>query len=63
MITTQIQYHAVALRMEQLKDAAPESAAAKELKVLTKLIVDFESGRRQPIRSNLTEFKFRSSRV
>lgn len=48
MITTQVQYHAVALRIEQLKDAAPGSEASKELKVLTKMLIDYESRRLQP---------------
>lgn len=52
MITTHTQYHAVASRMEQLKDAAPGSQPAKELKVLTRLIVEFESSGRQQAWSN-----------
>lgn len=60
MITTQVQYYAVALRIEQLKDAASGSAAAKELKVLTKMIVDFESRRQQPIWNNMVALKSRS---
>lgn len=63
MITTQVQYHAVASRIEQLKDAEPGSDAAKELKVLTRLLVEFESGRRQPIWTNQKEVGSRSFRV
>lgn len=63
MITTQAQYHAVASRIEQLKDAAAGSGAAKELKVLTKLIVDFENGRRQTIWTNMRETESRTFRA
>lgn len=63
MITTQVQYHAVASRIEQLKDAAPGSAPAKELKVLTKLLVDFESRRRQLAWSNLKPLKSNPYRI
>ncbi|GAA4435292.1 hypothetical protein GCM10023188_27190 [Pontibacter saemangeumensis] len=42
MITTRVQYYAVASRIEQLKNAASDSQAAKELKVLVKLLVEFE---------------------
>ena len=47
MITTHAQYHAVASRIEQIKDAPAGSEAAKELKVLMSLIVSFESGKQQ----------------
>ena len=47
MITTQVQYHAVASRIEQIKDATADSIAAKELKILTMMIIDFENRRRQ----------------
>jgi hypothetical protein len=47
-ITTQEQYDEVASRIEELKDVAPGSEEAKELKLLTKLIVQFESKRYQP---------------
>lgn len=43
MITNPVQYYAVASRVEQLKDAASGSQASKELKVLIKLLVEFES--------------------
>lgn len=43
MITTPVQYYAVASRIEQLKNAASGSQAAKELKVLVQLLVEFES--------------------
>lgn len=46
-ITTQGQYDIVASRIEQLKDAAAGSEEAKELKLLTSLIVEFESRRQQ----------------
>ena len=48
-ITTQEQYNAVAARIEQLKDARAGSEEAKELKKLTKMIVDFERRNPQPI--------------
>ena len=41
-ITTQEQYNTVAARIEQLKDVSADTEEAKELKQLTKLIVDFE---------------------
>ncbi|GAB3541471.1 hypothetical protein GCM10027443_40800 [Pontibacter brevis] len=63
MITTQVQYHAVASRIEQLKDAMPGSEASKELKVLTKMLVDFESKAQQPVWNNLTALKPRSFRI
>jgi hypothetical protein len=47
-IVTQEQYDEVASRIEELKDVAPGSEEAKELKLLTKLIVQFESKRFQP---------------
>lgn len=55
MIRTQVQYYAVASRIEQLKDASANTAAAKELKVLMKMLVDFESRRRQATLGNITE--------
>ena len=48
MIHTQAQYYAVASRIEQIKDAPTGSEASKELKVLTNLIVRFESGKEKP---------------
>lgn len=63
MIKTQVQYYAVASRIEQLKDAASGSGAAKELKVLTKLLIDYESGRRQPIWTEVKETKARPFRA
>lgn len=47
-IKTQEQYDAIADRIEQLKNAPIGSEEAKELKLLTKLIVDFETGNPQP---------------
>ena len=47
-IETQEQYDAVADRIEQLKDAPAGSEEAKELKLLTKQIVDFETRNPQP---------------
>lgn len=44
-ITTQEEYEAVASRLEELKDAAPGTGEARELKQLTRLIVAFESRR------------------
>lgn len=41
-IKSQEQYEVVAARMEQLKDAEAGTPEAKELKLLAKLIVDFE---------------------
>ncbi|GHA65474.1 hypothetical protein [Pontibacter akesuensis] len=41
MITTPLQYHAVASRIEQIKDADAGTPAAEELRILTKLIVKF----------------------
>ncbi len=38
------QYRMVASRIEQLKDAPPESTGAQELKLHTHLIVEFEKG-------------------
>ena len=46
-ITTQEQYNTVAARIEQIKDVSAGSAEAKELRQLTKLIVDFEK-KQQP---------------
>lgn len=46
-ITTQEQYDTVATRIEQLKDVSAGSEEAKELKQLTKLIVDFERKKQQ----------------
>lgn len=46
-ITTQDEYDAVASRIEQLKDAAVGSEEAEELKLLTKLIVVYESKNQQ----------------
>lgn len=63
MITTKVQYHAVASRIEQLKDAPSGSEAAKELKVLMKLIVDFESGRRQLVWASQNEFSIKPYRI
>lgn len=45
MITTQAQYHAVSSRIEQIKDAEPDTPEAMELKLLTKLIVEYETQR------------------
>lgn len=47
MIATQAQYHAVASRIEQIRNAPTGSEAAKELKVLRNLMADFESQRQQ----------------
>ncbi|MFD3000452.1 hypothetical protein ACFS7Z_08785 [Pontibacter toksunensis] len=46
-ITTQAEYDKVASRIEQLKDGDPGSEEAEELKLLTKLIVAFESRKQQ----------------
>ncbi|WP_347157538.1 hypothetical protein [Pontibacter chitinilyticus] len=46
-ITTQERYDFIASRLEQLQNAAPGSAAAKELKLLTKLLVEFEEANLQ----------------
>lgn len=54
-ITTQQQYDTVASRIEQLKDASAGSEEAKELKLLTKLIVDFERKNPQPVQNNFKE--------
>ena len=51
-ITTQEQYDAVASRLEELKDAPAGSEEAEELKLLTKLIVDFERKRPQSLQKN-----------
>ena len=42
MIQTQLQYYAVAARIGQLKNAAADTEAAKELKVLMKILIEFE---------------------
>lgn len=44
-ITNQEQYDVVANRMEQLIDADPNSEGSKELKLLTRLIVECEKRR------------------
>lgn len=44
-IKTQGQYQAVAARIEQLKDAEPGTNEAKELKLLMRLLVEFEMKR------------------
>lgn len=43
MITTYAQYYAVSSRIEQIKNAPSGSEAAKELKILTGLMSEFES--------------------
>lgn len=43
-IATQEQFEAVAARIEQLKDAEPNSEEAKELKRLTRLIRNLKAG-------------------
>ncbi|MFD3002889.1 hypothetical protein ACFS7Z_21155 [Pontibacter toksunensis] len=63
MITTEVQYRAVASRIEQLKDAPSGSEPANELKVLMKLIVDFESGRRQLTWSGKNELSIKPFRI
>jgi hypothetical protein len=40
-ITTQEQFQQVATRIEQLKDATPNSGQAFELKLLTNLLIDY----------------------
>lgn len=63
MITTHAQYHAVASRIEQIKDAPSGSEAAKELKVLMNMIVRFESEKQQTDWGNPPEqFKAKLSR-
>ncbi|WP_181885062.1 hypothetical protein [Pontibacter diazotrophicus] len=47
-ITTQDEYDKVAARIEQLKDGDAGSEEAEELKLLTKLIIAYESKRQQP---------------
>lgn len=44
-ITSQEQYEAIAVRIEELVNAAPNTEEAKELKRLTRLIAEFESRR------------------
>lgn len=51
-ITTQEQYDAVAARLEELKNAPAGSEGAKELKLLTKLIVEFERKRSQSVQKS-----------
>jgi hypothetical protein len=55
MITTPLQYHAVAVRIGQLANVAAGTEAAKELKILTKLLVEFENRRLQRVHNNLKE--------
>ena len=57
-IKTQDEYDAVASRIEQLKDGEAGSEEAEELKLLTKLIVEYESNRQQ---SKKGDFKDASS--
>lgn len=47
-IRTLGQYEFVARRMEQLKDAAPCTPEARELKMLTEMIVEYELKRAAP---------------
>jgi len=44
-VLTQERYEEVASRIEELKNAPPDSEEAKELMLLTKLLVNFESSR------------------
>lgn len=47
-ITAQDEYDKIASRIEQLKDGEAGSEEAEELKLLTKLIVEYESKRQHP---------------
>ncbi|GAB3536153.1 hypothetical protein GCM10027443_26030 [Pontibacter brevis] len=47
-ITTQDEYNTIAFRIELLKDGEAGSDEAEELKLLTRLIVEYESKRQQP---------------
>lgn len=51
-ITTQDEYDKIASRIEQLKDGDAGSEEAEELKLLTKLIVEYESKRQPPKQQN-----------
>ncbi|WP_162052692.1 hypothetical protein [Pontibacter pamirensis] len=51
-ITTQDKYDKVAARIEQLKDGEAGSEEAEEMKLLTKLIVEYESKRQHPEQRN-----------
>lgn len=51
-IENEAQYEEVTHCIEQLKDAEPGTAGAKELKVLIKMIIDFEKKKLNKLRSN-----------